>query len=266
MLQNAQQEQYHETWLRRDPWWRRKRVCFSQWLLESFQQANDTGLAHHHGLCQFFFSLYSRPKNWLVSIHYWSHQLQDLCVRPGGREGEWGNASVLANFTVFLGRQRIMGEEVSIVVRVCPLESILKSWPGQRRIQSLVGSGLGLIWGGTPRGFPSSHYTSWNLFTQDPLGKTGEGLPTVAAETNSLVSVMSCGISCKHTSGIFPNTIFLSQPERKSLTYKFTWRRYFLYPKEDCFSDEYSEWITLPVARFYKMLLLNHWSQIFIFF
>lgn len=101
---------------------------------ESFQQANDTGLAHHQGLRQLFFSLYSRPKNWLVSIHYWSHQLQDLCLRPGCREGEWGNASVLANFTVFLERQTIMGEEVSIVVRVCPLEMILKSWPGQRRI------------------------------------------------------------------------------------------------------------------------------------
>lgn len=33
----------------------------------------------------------------------------------------------------------------------------------------------------------------------------------------------------------------MSEPEKKSLTYKLTRRKHFLYPKEDIFSDKYSK-------------------------
>lgn len=64
---------------------------------------------------------------------------------------------------------------------------------------------------------------------------------TAANPTNSLVSVMPCGISREHSSGIFSNTIFMSEPGRKSLTCKFTSRIHFLFPKEDYFSDKHSK-------------------------
>lgn len=209
-------------------WVRCNRGCCQQWLLGSFQQANDTDFAHHHSLCQLFFSLYSRAKNWLVSIHYWSHKSQDLGLKPGRREGEWVNALALANLTVFPGRQTIMGEDLSILVKVCPLEcSQILTWTKENIVtggwwtQAYLRGTLGTFQILTTLHEISLHRPSW---------EKQEGY-----ELNLLtppLSVMSCGISWEHTSGIFPNTIFMSEPERKSLTCKFT-RKYFLYPKED---------------------------------
>lgn len=69
----------------------------------------------------------------------------------------------------------ITGEEVSIVVKDCPLVcSQILTWrkenifPGRRWTQAYLRVTTG--------GFPNSGYTSWNPFTHDPLGKTGEGL------------------------------------------------------------------------------------------
>lgn len=98
-----------------------------------------------------------------------------------------------------------------------------------------------------------------------PLGKTG-GLPAVPVESaNSLLSVMSCGISCTHTSGIFPTTIFMSKPERKTLTHNSQEENTsYIQRKTFCdkhFKDElFYQWHVFKTCSYFIT------DQIFIFF
>lgn len=135
----------------------------------------------------------------------------------------------------------ITGEEVSIVVKDCPLVcSQILTWrkenifPGRRWTQ--VYWGLSKFW---------LHFMK-SFYTRPPRKDRRRSFcctdSTMAAKpANPLVSVMPCGISHEHSSGIFSNTIFMSEPGRKSLTCKFTSRIHFLFPKEDYFFDKHSK-------------------------